>query len=128
MLRSMTAFARQEGTGGWGTVTWELRSVNSRYLDVSTRLPEDFRALEPVVRERVSAMVSRGKLDCTLRFQPGAEQIAHFSVNTERLRRKPMCTDNPPANAHRARLGAPSHTNVGRANHMPQRSERVATP
>ena len=87
MIRSMTAFARQEDTGAWGSVTWELRSVNSRYLDVSTRLPEDFRVLEPVIRERVGTRVSRGKIDCTLRFQPGAEQMAQFSVNTELVSR-----------------------------------------
>jgi uncharacterized protein (TIGR00255 family) len=83
----MTAFARQEDAGAWGAITWELRSVNSRYLDVNTRLPEDFRVLEPIVRDHVSARVSRGKLDCTLRFQPGAEQVAHFSVNTELVSR-----------------------------------------
>lgn len=87
MIRSMTAFARQEDAGAWGAVTWELRSVNSRYLDVNTRLPEDFRVLEPIVRDHVSARVSRGKLDCSLRFQPGAEQVAHFSVNTELVSR-----------------------------------------
>lgn len=87
MIRSMTAFARQEDAGAWGAITWELRSVNSRYLDVNTRLPEDFRVLEPIVRDHVSARVSRGKLDCTLRFQPGAEQVAHFSVNTELVSR-----------------------------------------
>ncbi len=74
MIRSMTAFARQELRAEWGTLTWELRSVNHRYLEIATRLPEEFRVLEPEVREVVGTRLSRGKLECNLRFQqsPGA--------------------------------------------------------
>lgn len=69
MIRSMTAFARQELRADWGTLTWELRTVNHRYLEISTRLPEEFRVLEPEIREVVSTRLSRGKLECNLRFQ-----------------------------------------------------------
>lgn len=74
MPRSMTAFARREVRADWGKLTWELRSVNHRYLEVSPRLPEDLRGLESQVRERVSASVGRGKIDCVLRLrlEPGA--------------------------------------------------------
>lgn len=68
MARSMTAFARQEQTKDWGTLTLELRSVNHRYLDVSLRMPEDFRNLEPKIREKISAKLARGKIDVGLRF------------------------------------------------------------
>ncbi len=68
MARSMTAFARQELVKDWGTLTLELRSVNHRYLDVSLRLPEDFRNLEPKIREKISAKLARGKVDVGLRF------------------------------------------------------------
>ncbi len=68
MARSMTAFARQELVKDWGTLTLELRSVNHRYLDVSLRMPEDFRNLEPKIREKVSAKLARGKIDVGLRF------------------------------------------------------------
>ena len=68
MARSMTAFARQEQTKDWGTLTLELRSVNHRYLDVSLRLPEDFRNLESKIREKISAKLARGKVDVGLRF------------------------------------------------------------
>jgi uncharacterized protein (TIGR00255 family) len=68
MARSMTAFARQELVKDWGTLTLELRSVNHRYLDVSLRLPDDFRNLEPKIREKVSAKLARGKVDVGLRF------------------------------------------------------------
>ena len=46
MLRSMTAFARWEQPSAWGTITWELRSVNHRYLETTLRLPETLRGLE----------------------------------------------------------------------------------
>ena len=68
MARSMTAFARQELLKNWGTLTLELRSVNQRYLDVSLRMPEDFRNLEPKIREKISAKLARGKIDVNLRF------------------------------------------------------------
>ena len=68
MARSMTAFARQELAKNWGTLTLELRSVNHRYLDVSLRMPEDFRNLEPKIREKISAKLARGKIDVGLRF------------------------------------------------------------
>ena len=68
MARSMTAFARQEVAKDWGSMTLELRSVNHRYLDVSLRLPEDFRNSESKIREKISAKLARGKVDVSLRF------------------------------------------------------------
>ncbi|TQU20209.1 YicC/YloC family endoribonuclease, partial [Xanthomonas perforans] len=53
----------------WGTLGCELRSVNHRFLEVGVRLPEELRALEPLLRERVAAKNSRGKLDLTLRLR-----------------------------------------------------------
>lgn len=80
MIRSMTAFARRESQNDWGTMTWELRSFNHRYLETSLRLPEVFRTLEPVVRERISQYVSRGKLECNLKYQPGSDAVATISL------------------------------------------------
>ena len=68
MVHSMTAFARVEKAGVQGTLSWELRSVNSRYLEPHLRLPESFRDLEGAVREALRQGLSRGKLECTLRF------------------------------------------------------------
>lgn len=69
MPASMTAFSRQERQGDWGVLTIELRSVNHRYLDVSLRLPEELRALEPKLRERIARVLARGKVDCQLRYE-----------------------------------------------------------
>ncbi|MEI7255369.1 YicC/YloC family endoribonuclease [Dickeya dadantii] len=69
MIRSMTAYARREIKGDWGSAAWELRSVNQRYLETYIRLPEQFRSLEPVIRERIRNRLTRGKIECGLRFE-----------------------------------------------------------
>ena len=66
MIRSMTAFARHQEHGEWGELTWEVRSVNHRYLEATVRLPEDLRAIEPAVRDRVTQRLGRGKVDIQL--------------------------------------------------------------
>ncbi len=69
MTLSMTAYARCDQDTQWGSLVWELRSVNHRYLEVAVRLPEELRGLEPQVRERLGKRLGRGKVDCVLRFQ-----------------------------------------------------------
>ena len=83
MIRSMTAYAGCERVTPWGTLGCELRSVNHRFLEVGVRLPEDLRALEPLLRERVSARISRGKLDLVMRLR-APEAAVSLAVN-ERL-------------------------------------------
>ena len=70
MISSMTAFARATRSGPHGDFTWELRSVNHRYLELSLRLPDALRGLEPRVRELASRELGRGKVDITLRHAP----------------------------------------------------------
>ncbi len=66
MTLSMTGFARAEADTEFGTLSWEARTVNHRHLDLSLRLPEECRALEPRIREMTGACVKRGKVDLTL--------------------------------------------------------------
>lgn len=68
MLRSMTGYARASAEGEWQELSWELRSVNHRYLDLSVYLPEEFRAIDAEVRARLGARLARGKLTAQLRF------------------------------------------------------------
>lgn len=70
MIRSMTAFAAGDASITQGRLNWELRSINQRYLDLSIRLPEPLRSLEPVVRETLRERLGRGKIEATLRFFP----------------------------------------------------------
>ncbi|MGD9108397.1 MAG: YicC/YloC family endoribonuclease [Gammaproteobacteria bacterium] len=81
MIKSMTAFAKQQLQRKTGTVSWEIRSVNSRYLDINLRLPELFRQLEPKLREQVAKYLSRGKIDITLRYQAGESVNREIVVN-----------------------------------------------
>ena len=64
MVASMTAFGRAQGD----LVDWEIRSVNHRFLEISFRLPEPFRDMEPGLRELVADRLRRGKIDATLRI------------------------------------------------------------
>ena len=81
MIASMTAFGRTEETEDIGHILWEIRSVNHRYLEINTRLPEDFRMLETTIREHISNRVKRGKIDCTLRFEPFDTKNKELSLN-----------------------------------------------
>lgn len=80
MIRSMTAYAGGERVTPWGTLGCELRSVNHRFLEVGVRLPEELRALEPQLRERVAGRISRGKLDLVMRLRV-PEAAATLNVN-----------------------------------------------
>ena len=81
MIRSMTAFAVAEADTRWGALSFELRSVNHRYLELNPRLPEELRAIEPALRERVAAKLTRGKIDVNLRFRPLDAAAADIRVN-----------------------------------------------
>lgn len=83
MIRSMTAFARIDLQESWGQVCWELRSVNHRYLDISVRLPENFRRLEVTIREHIQQQLKRGKIDCTLYFQRNESSNTQWEINQE---------------------------------------------
>lgn len=59
----------------------EMRSVNQRYLETYFRLPEQFRSLEPVVRERIRSRLTRGKVECTLRYEPDVSAQGELILN-----------------------------------------------
>jgi uncharacterized protein (TIGR00255 family) len=87
MIRSMTAFARQEVDTTLGSLSWEIRSVNHRYLELAIRLPDELRAAEHVVRERLNARLGRGKVDCSCRYRPAAGALSPVTVDQDRLSR-----------------------------------------
>lgn len=84
MVHSMTAFARKENRDEQAELIWEIRSVNHRYLEIFVRLPEELRAIEPLVREQINRRLGRGKIDCSLRFKPLQAAVAGIEVD-ERL-------------------------------------------
>jgi len=85
MIRSMTGYARSEAQGPWGRLSWELRSVNHRYLELQFRLPEDFRGLEAELRTRAGTRVGRGKVEAALRYAADAAGAAPLDIDPDRL-------------------------------------------
>jgi len=81
MTASMTAFARNHMATSWGQLSWEIRSVNHRYLDINLRLPEPLRTAEEAIRERINRQLARGKIECCLRFQIDRNQPGAMSIN-----------------------------------------------
>ena len=84
MLNSMTGFARQSAESPLGTLTWELRAVNHRYLDVQFRLPEELRPSETDLRQQVSTCLKRGKIECSLHFRRAISDSAELKINQDR--------------------------------------------
>ena len=86
MIRSMTAFARVEDSNETGSLTWEVRSVNHRYLEPGLRLPEEFRQLEPEIRKLTAQYLTRGKVDIGLRYRLDPTQQGEINLNEPLVR------------------------------------------
>ena len=81
MLHSMTGFARESVETGIGTLTWEIRAVNHRYLDVQFKVPEDLRPKEQFFRQQASAVLGRGKVECSLYFRRAVHHENEMQVD-----------------------------------------------
>lgn len=86
MIFSMTGFAAATRDTPHGVLTVELRTVNSRYLDLSFRLDDALRALEPALREAIAAQVGRGKLECRLSLVARQDGDTGLQLNTALVR------------------------------------------
>ncbi|MBU3068569.1 YicC family protein [Aestuariicella sp. G3-2] len=94
---SMTGFARQEAKYPWGTLIWEVRSVNHRYLEPHFRLPDFLRELEPALREQMRKSLSRGKVEASFSYQLGGTDSAEDSglnINTTLLKQVTQAIDS----------------------------------
>ena len=87
MLKSMTAFARAQETCDSGSLTWEIRSVNHRYLEPSIKLPEDFKQLETNIRKLITRYLERGKVDIGLRYKLDESSKGDIHLNDDLVRR-----------------------------------------
>ena len=81
MLHSMTGFARESLDTDLGTLSWEVRAVNHRYLDVQFKLPEDLRPKEQAFRQQVGAVLGRGKVECGLFFRRVVDQQSEMQLD-----------------------------------------------
>lgn len=82
---SMTGYAVTTHETGNGTLTIEVKSVNSRFLDLQFRINDDLRALEPSLREAIMARITRGKVECRLSFGRKVASDTTQALNTTRL-------------------------------------------
>ena len=81
----MTGFASEEILVEPHRLVWEVRSVNHRFLDVSLRLPDELRALEPRCRTLVGKTLRRGKVDCALRISAARQTATAASLQEDVL-------------------------------------------
>ncbi|MDF1796572.1 MAG: YicC family protein [Coxiellaceae bacterium] len=81
MVMSMTGFARRSVEQPWGSATWELKSVNHRYLEVNFRLPEAFRLYEAKWKSTLQKQLKRGKVECVLKYMPGEQMASELKLN-----------------------------------------------
>ncbi|MBS0358039.1 MAG: YicC family protein [Proteobacteria bacterium] len=81
MIQSMTAFARQQAEGDWGLAICEIRCLNHRYLEFSTRLPDSLRVMETKIRDFAKKYIQRGKLEIFIRYYPGSSSSMEFILN-----------------------------------------------
>ena len=98
MIASMTGFAAAAHESAQGSLGVELKTVNHRYLEFQTRIPEELRPLEPAMREAVAARLTRGKVDCRVTYTPtstaqrsvvpDSEAMAALSAASSEVRRR----------------------------------------
>lgn len=82
----MTAYGRHQSNSEVGEIVWEIRSVNHRYLELSLRLPEPLRSIEPLVRSKLTERLGRGKIDASLRYVATESGKAALAVNHDLAR------------------------------------------
>ncbi len=126
MIRSMTGFARRERATAFGSLAWELRTVNHRYLEVTLRLHEEFRNAEGEFRQTIAGVVRRGKVEAGLYFRPAAALAPALELNEPLLERL-----IEQANLVRRRLSDAAEINVVDLLRWPgvvREAERDTTP
>src|SRR5512143_3168461 len=85
MISSMTGYASAARESAIGNIAVELKTVNHRYLEFQTRMPEELRPLEPALREAVGARLTRGKVDCRISIAPGAVAVRAMAPDLEAM-------------------------------------------
>ena len=85
MIRSMTGYAAASTQTPRGALALEMRTVNSRFLDLQFRVAEELRASEPLLRELITARIARGKVDCRLALGGGGAGTAPRPLNAQAL-------------------------------------------
>ena len=114
MIASMTGFAAAAEETPQGSLAVELKTVNHRYLEFQTRNPEEFRPLEPAMREAVAAKLTRGKVDCRVTFTPAASSRRSVAPDNDA-----MAALQSASNAVRTRFPEARQLSVSEVLHWP---------
>ncbi|WP_416243644.1 YicC/YloC family endoribonuclease [Azospira sp. APE16] len=85
MIYSMTGYAAKTREVAGGSLHLELRSVNSRFLDIHFRIVDDLRVLEPALREAITAKLARGKVELRLNLVASQSQNRQLAINADLL-------------------------------------------
>ena len=85
MIASMTGFAAAVSEIALGSLAVELKTVNHRYLEFQSRIPEELRPVEPAMREAVAAHVTRGKVDCRVTVTPAGAGAKSLAPDTQAM-------------------------------------------
>jgi uncharacterized protein (TIGR00255 family) len=91
MMKSMTAYARSEKTADEINVSTEIRSYNSRYLDVSMRIMHGYNVLEDKIKTLISEKIDRGRIEVSLQINDGSEEAYNFEINIAKARAYHNC-------------------------------------
>lgn len=86
MICSMTAFARYEKKYMWGNVSWEIRSLNQRYLEIYIDIPKNLHGLSWDIRKKIKSFLFRGKIECFLHFETNNVVISEFNIDEKLVR------------------------------------------
>ena len=84
-VRSMTGFAHNQVETLLGLLAIDIKSVNSRYQEISLRLPDELRFLEGDIRSALSESVSRGKIECRMQWVGDADRESDLNTNTAQM-------------------------------------------
>lgn len=84
-IHSMTGFAHNQVETLLGLLAIEIKSVNSRYQEISLRLPDELRFLEGEIRSALSGSVSRGKIECRMQWVGDADRESDLNTNTAQM-------------------------------------------
>ena len=124
-IKSMTGYANAAVETQFGRLVIELKSVNSRFLDLSFRTPDQLRAIEGPAREAISATARRGKLECRISFAPAASQDDVLVIDEAALARLSSAIDA--VRAHVPHTAPPTASELLRwPGVLRQRDESVA--
>lgn len=94
MINSMTAFASANSQESLGSINWEIRSVNHRFLDCSIKLPDSFKGLEVELRDILRQKIQRGRLECSLQYRSTGLGGESTNINSKLLQELAIATNS----------------------------------